>query len=50
MVEDDAAERLSITELLGSEDIEIATAESGRAALDLMRERSFDCVVLDLAA
>ena len=49
VVEDNAAERLSITELLGSEDIEIATAESGRAALDLMRERSFDCVVLDLA-
>jgi hypothetical protein len=49
VVEDNAAERLSITELLGSEDIEIATAESGRAALDLMRERNFDCVVLDLA-
>jgi hypothetical protein len=49
VVEDNAAERMSITELLGSEDIEIATAESGRAALELMRERSFDCVVLDLA-
>ncbi len=49
VVEDNAAERLSITELLGSEDIEIATAESGGAALDLMREGSFDCVVLDLA-
>jgi CheY-like chemotaxis protein/signal transduction histidine kinase/HAMP domain-containing protein len=49
VVEDNAAERLSITELLGSEDIEITTAESGKAALDLMRERAFDCVVLDLA-
>jgi HAMP domain-containing protein/CheY-like chemotaxis protein/signal transduction histidine kinase len=49
VVEDNAAERMSITELLGSEDIEIATAESGSAALELMRERSFDCVVLDLA-
>jgi HAMP domain-containing protein/CheY-like chemotaxis protein/signal transduction histidine kinase len=49
VVEDNAAERLSITELLGSEDIEITTAESGGAALDLMRERAFDCVVLDLA-
>jgi hypothetical protein len=49
VVEDNAAERMSITELLGSEDIEIVTAESGSAALDLMRERSFDCVVLDLA-
>jgi HAMP domain-containing protein/CheY-like chemotaxis protein/signal transduction histidine kinase len=49
VVEDNPAERMSITELLGSEDIEIATAESGSAALDLMRERAFDCVVLDLA-
>ncbi|HJS90368.1 MAG TPA: response regulator, partial [Steroidobacteraceae bacterium] len=49
VVEDNAAELLSITELLGSDDIEIVTAESGEAALALMRERSFDCVVLDLA-
>jgi HAMP domain-containing protein/CheY-like chemotaxis protein/signal transduction histidine kinase len=49
VVEDNAAERLSITELLGSRDIEIATAESGAQALRLMRERPFDCVVLDLA-
>ena len=48
VVEDNAAERLSITELLGSQDIEIATAESGSAALELMREGNFDCVVLDL--
>ena len=49
VVEDNAAERMSITELLGSQDIEIATAESGSAALELMRESAFDCVVLDLA-
>jgi HAMP domain-containing protein/CheY-like chemotaxis protein/signal transduction histidine kinase len=49
VVEDNAAERMSITELLGSEDIEIETAESGAAALAKMRERAFDCVVLDLA-
>jgi CheY-like chemotaxis protein/HAMP domain-containing protein/signal transduction histidine kinase len=49
VVEDDAAERLSITELLKSPDIEIATAESGAAALARMREGAFDCVVLDLA-
>ncbi|MGH8320003.1 MAG: HAMP domain-containing protein [Steroidobacteraceae bacterium] len=49
VVEDNPAERLSITELLGSDDIEIASAESGAAALALMRERNFDCVVLDLA-
>ena len=33
VVEDNAAERMSITELLGSEDIEIASADSGSAAL-----------------
>jgi HAMP domain-containing protein/CheY-like chemotaxis protein/signal transduction histidine kinase len=49
VVEDNAAERLSITELLKSDDIEIAVAESGAQALALMRERTFDCVVLDLA-
>jgi HAMP domain-containing protein/CheY-like chemotaxis protein/signal transduction histidine kinase len=49
VVEDNPAERLSITELLGSQDIEIATAESGGEALALMREGNFDCVVLDLA-
>jgi HAMP domain-containing protein/CheY-like chemotaxis protein/signal transduction histidine kinase len=49
VVEDDPAERLSITELLNSPDIEIATAESGAAALARMRESAFDCVVLDLA-
>jgi CheY-like chemotaxis protein/signal transduction histidine kinase/HAMP domain-containing protein len=49
VVEDNAAERMSITELLGSEDIEIATAESGAEALSRMREQAFDCVVLDLA-
>ncbi|MGH8301848.1 MAG: response regulator, partial [Steroidobacteraceae bacterium] len=49
VVEDNPAERLSITELLDSKDIEIATADSGAAALEQMRENAFDCVVLDLA-
>jgi HAMP domain-containing protein/CheY-like chemotaxis protein/signal transduction histidine kinase len=49
VVEDNAVERMSITELLRSDDIEIATAESGNAALARLREQSFDCVVLDLA-
>jgi HAMP domain-containing protein/CheY-like chemotaxis protein/signal transduction histidine kinase len=48
VVEDNAAERLSIAELLGHDDIEISAAESGNEALSLMRERPFDCVVLDL--
>jgi len=48
VVEDNPAERLSIAELLGHDDIEIASAESGRGALDALRRESFDCVVLDL--
>jgi len=48
VVEDDAAERLSIGELLGHDDIDISTAESGGEALDIMRREPVDCVVLDL--
>ena len=39
---------MSVTELLGAQDVEIESAASGEQALRLMRERSFDCVVLDL--
>jgi len=48
VVEDNASERLSIGELLGHDDIEIATAESGGEALDILRREAVDCVVLDL--
>jgi len=48
VVEDDPAEQLSVTELLGYKDIEIVTASSGAEALKAMRESSIDCVVLDL--
>ncbi len=48
IVEDNAAERMSIGELLGHDDIEIATAESGSEALDILRSEAIDCVVLDL--
>jgi CheY-like chemotaxis protein len=48
VVEDNAAERLSIRELLGHDDVEIAMAESGGEALALLAETPFDCVVLDL--
>ncbi|MDB6105763.1 MAG: hybrid sensor histidine kinase/response regulator, partial [Gammaproteobacteria bacterium] len=48
IVEDDPAERMSVTELLGAKDVEIETAGSGAAALELMRHGAFDCVVLDL--
>jgi HAMP domain-containing protein/CheY-like chemotaxis protein/signal transduction histidine kinase len=48
VVEDNAAERMSISELLGHDDIEIAAAESGGEALAILRNEPFDCVVLDL--
>jgi CheY-like chemotaxis protein len=48
VVEDNAAERFGITELLGHDDIDIVTADSGAQALELLRQRSCDCVVLDL--
>jgi HAMP domain-containing protein/CheY-like chemotaxis protein/signal transduction histidine kinase len=48
VVEDDPAERLSVTELLGHKDIEIVTATTGAEALETMRSTEIDCVVLDL--
>ena len=48
VVEDDPAELLGITELLGHDDIEVVTAEKGHDALAILREQSADCVVLDL--
>ncbi|WP_409363042.1 HAMP domain-containing protein [Bradyrhizobium lablabi] len=48
IVEDNAAEQLSIRELLGHRDIEMVTSDTGAGALSTLRESSFDCVVLDL--
>jgi CheY-like chemotaxis protein len=48
VVEDNEAERLGIRELLNHDDIDIATASEGSAALDFLRTNECDCVVLDL--
>ncbi|HEX8809997.1 MAG TPA: response regulator, partial [Xanthobacteraceae bacterium] len=48
VVEDNPAEQLGIRELLGHDDIEIVNAETGAAALKLLRKEQCDCVVLDL--
>ncbi|HWE71958.1 MAG TPA: HAMP domain-containing protein, partial [Stellaceae bacterium] len=48
VVEDNADERLSITELLGHDDIEIVSVETGSEALSVLRVQEVDCVVLDL--
>jgi CheY-like chemotaxis protein len=48
VVEDDPAERLSIRELIHHDDIEIESVDTGAAALEAMRNKEWDCVVLDL--
>jgi CheY-like chemotaxis protein len=48
LVEDNAAEQMSIRELLGHNDIEIVTSDTGAGALAELRANSCDCVVLDL--
>jgi len=48
IVEDNAAEQMSIKELLGHNDIEIVTTGTGAGALSMLRENPCDCVVLDL--
>jgi CheY-like chemotaxis protein len=48
VIEDNAAERMSITELLGHDDIDITSVETGGEALERLRSEPIDCVVLDL--
>jgi CheY-like chemotaxis protein len=48
VVEDNAAEQLSIRELLGDDNVDIVVADTGRAALAALRDQPCDCVVLDL--
>ncbi len=48
IVEDDAAERMSIAELLAHDDVEITAVSTGVNALEALDRRSFDCMVLDL--
>ena len=48
IVEDNAAEQMSITALLGHDDIEIVTSDTGAGALSTLRDSPYDCVVLDL--
>jgi HAMP domain-containing protein/CheY-like chemotaxis protein/signal transduction histidine kinase len=48
IVEDNAAERYGISELLGYDDIDIMAVDSGSAAMEALHSDKFDCVVLDL--
>jgi HAMP domain-containing protein/CheY-like chemotaxis protein/signal transduction histidine kinase len=48
VVEDSPAEQLSITELLGHDDVELINVSTGAEALAELRRGPVDCVVLDL--
>jgi HAMP domain-containing protein/CheY-like chemotaxis protein/signal transduction histidine kinase len=48
IVEDNPAEQLSIRELLGYHDIDIAVVNNGEEALSTLEKQKFDCMVLDL--
>ncbi|MGC1375588.1 MAG: response regulator [Anaerolineales bacterium] len=48
IVEDDNVLRLSVRRLLDGSDVKISEAERGDAALTLLREARFDCMILDL--
>ena len=48
VVEDNAAEQMSIRELLGHDDIDIEVVGTGSDALAKLRDEAFDCAVLDL--
>ncbi len=48
VVEDNPTEQLTVTELLGHDDVDIETVGSGKEALSRLRADPADCVVLDL--
>jgi len=48
VVEDDEAQRNSIVELIGNGDVVTEAVGTGEQALGLLKEKHFDCLVLDL--
>ena len=48
LVEDDAVQRDAVVRLIGDEDVAITAVESGEEALELLRNRVFDCMITDL--
>ncbi len=48
VVDDDEAQRLSITELVAGDDVEVTAVATSEAALEAIAERRYDCIVLDL--
>ena len=48
VVEDDDRQRESVRELLARDGVEIVPAATAKGALDLLRDTTYDCVVMDL--
>ncbi len=48
VVEDDARQRRTISELLSNENVEIVSVGTGQQALAALKATTFDCMVLDL--
>lgn len=48
IVEDNKDQRFSISELLSNEGFKITAVASGKEAYNLLKNKSFDCIVLDL--
>jgi CheY-like chemotaxis protein/signal transduction histidine kinase/HAMP domain-containing protein len=48
VIEDDEAQRMSIIELIGDDDVNITAVGSASEALTQLADNRFDCVVLDL--
>ncbi len=48
VVEDNPAEQFTIRELLGNDDIDMEIVSSGADALHAVKEKAYDCMVLDL--
>ncbi len=48
VIEDDNNMRSLIKKLIGGDDVKVTEAKSGSAAIKIMKEQQFDCVVLDL--
>jgi len=48
VVEDDDVQRMSVVELIGNGDVRTTAVGTGQEALNRLKEKKFDCMVLDL--
>jgi CheY-like chemotaxis protein len=48
VVEDDDAERLSISELLAGDDVKVTSLNSAKAVIEALQSNRYDCAVVDL--